>query len=187
MYAKCNGVGVRGSVRGMNLPRGYGSLLAVSLTLTHWGCGGSRRGPESTASPSGAGEESGTGAGAQAAGSGDTLAPCPAGFPATPEGQPPGGHCDLSRVCAVPGGYCACDGYHGGIPPEPHVDYTHWICARTSHRRDGCPGPDELKDGAPCSPERKACLEAEGLFCGQFFTCTGGHWNGNRNTCAEIP
>jgi hypothetical protein len=80
---------------------------------------------------------------------------------------------------------CYCDGYHGGIPPQKGVDYSHWECGKVKHRTDGC--PDNIAEGQTCTGTPGGCNALEGTSCGQFFECKAGHWDGHRNTCYEIP
>lgn len=96
------------------------------------------------------------------------------------------GHCALGTHCEYPEGFCMCDGYHGGIEPLPDRDYSHWVCARTKNREDGC--PDDLGAGIACSEIGKQCLIGEGLWCGPTYLCdVDSVWKDGPDTCAMIP
>ena len=117
----------------------------------------------------------------------DEAAPNPptaAGCPATLEGAK-GGPCVLSTRCTYGATLCICDGYHGGIPPRPGVDYSHWSCGRTKKRSDGC--PDNLRHGLACATEGKRCVAQEGVFCGPTFECHAKKWIASVNTCSTLP
>ena len=74
---------------------------------------------------------------------------------------------------------CYCDGYHGGIPPQP---------VSGGGGQDGGSGcPDDLAEGQACTGTPEACDALQGTGCGQIFECKAGHWDGHRNTCYEIP
>jgi hypothetical protein len=106
-------------------------------------------------------------------------------------GTPPPDHVQAKRHCE-PGqrnetadGYCFCDSYHGGVKPQPNVDYSRLVCVKTRHRSDGC--PDDIKAGVACAGTPATCMIAEGGTCGPMLECKDGHWGGDRDTCAEIP
>jgi len=106
------------------------------------------------------------------------------GCPATVT-SPSGGNCKLGTDCPYKDGRCFCDGYHGGIPPEKNVDYSHWVCGKTKGRQDGC--PDQIRAGAACRTAGQFCHPQEGMFCGPQFECANGHWEARVNNCVTIP
>jgi hypothetical protein len=93
--------------------------------------------------------------------------------------------CDETKKPSGSDEICYCDGYHGGIPPQPGVNYDHWECGKKRHRTDGC--PDDIADKMTCTGTPASCPALQGPFCGQLFECKDGHWDGQRNTCSEIP
>jgi hypothetical protein len=109
-----------------------------------------------------------------------TTAGCPASLEAAK-----GGPCALSTRCTYGATLCICDGYHGGIPPRPGVDYSHWSCGRTKKRSDGC--PDNLRHGLACATEGKRCVAQEGVFCGPTFECRAKKWIASVNSCSTLP